>query len=177
MSQTGVDCTWAPEVCQSWRERPPLGRKVRWEGLGSAVGLGGTGSRKWSSPAGSGSLTLSDWYGLYQSRGLPRRWGQHPTGMLVTGSEVEGRVLGSRAGNWSAGIRSLTCSSYWCGLLKLVPPTRNKSGCHLAIIFFSIIVCSLRNAASLTAGCVHLRSDKLPAKLRADGRVGYHFRW
>lgn len=43
--------------------------------------------------------------------------------------------------------------------------------------FFSIIVCSLRNAASLTAGCVHLRSDKLPAKLRADRRVGKdHFR-
>lgn len=98
VSQTGVDCTWAPEVCQSWRERPPLGRKVRWEGLGSAVGLGGTGSRKWSSPAGSGSLTLSDWYGLYQSRGLPRRWGQHPTGMLVTGS---GRRW--KDGSWGAG--------------------------------------------------------------------------
>lgn len=37
---------------------------------------------------------------------FPRRWGQHPTGMLVTGSEVEGRVLGSRAGKVAGQLES-----------------------------------------------------------------------
>lgn len=79
---------------------------MKWEGLGSAVGLGGTGSRKWNSQAGSGSLTLSHWGGLYQSHGLPRRWRQDPTGMLVTGQDGEGRVLGNRTGNIAAQLES-----------------------------------------------------------------------
>lgn len=52
MFQTDMDCTRALEVCHSWQERLPSGRMVRWEGLGRAVGLGGTGSRKWNSLAG-----------------------------------------------------------------------------------------------------------------------------